>query len=134
MKTQVTQINVLSENKTIYVLPELPDTRVNGTIAKPYLPPVWQIETEQEFDEEEILVGDYVRFYNEDTKRYELGVFVNLWQWSHENETSPFYNDTRVMAYVSTRDGMTYADVELLTLASDEDVLEWFANWFLAEV
>ena len=67
---------------------------------------------------EKVNVGDAIVFYNEDTRSYELGIYLNLWHYISEGrETSPLLTeegkqDSRHMALVATQTGGTqYADI-----------------------
>jgi hypothetical protein len=114
-------INEVLESVTDFAKPDLDFEYLNiiDTTKPSVTPPIWTIEVDLTFDEDEILEGDFVRYYNEDEKRYNIGRFLNLWGWTHE-ETSP-YGDGRVMAYIETENGCTYADVTTITMADDRD-------------
>lgn len=94
-------------------------------VPRTYTPAIWHIETETEFDEDNIIEGDFVRYYDKDYKCVRVGQFINLWEWAHPGETSPDYGDDRVMAYIITiEDGSkrgTYADVTTITLCDERD-------------
>ena len=99
------------------------ETAVNGFNPSIVTSPIWVIEPD--FDEEEILEDDYVRYYNDDEKRFMLGRFINLWSWGHPDESSPYYGDARTMAFIRTATGTTYADIETVTLADELDDYEF---------
>ena len=119
--TNASTIEKIQDNsyEAIFITPDFSDLRIS-TRQREYIPAIWHIEAD---DEEQILEGDFVRYYDEDKKRYSFGRFVNLWEWSHPGETSPDYGDIRTMAYIMTvnangsRRGV-YADVTTITLAS----------------
>lgn len=63
-----------------------------------------------------IEVGDWVRYWNDDSGSWDLGIYQMLWIYKHAGETSPFWGDTRTMAYIATRTGgCTYSDITTIT-------------------
>lgn len=63
--------------------------------------------------EETVNPGDHVRFWDDDKQCWQIGVYMTLWFYlTNGRETSPNWNDNRVMAKIATfAGGVTYADV-----------------------
>lgn len=88
-----------------------------------FVMPLWAIGLfEDDFEEEEIESGSLVSYYDETKEDYAYGIYDSLWQHDHPNETSPFFGDNRMMAYIRTATGATFADVEFIELLETDEI------------
>jgi hypothetical protein len=88
-----------------------------------YVPALWHIDLLDDYEDEEISSGSVVLYFDEDKEDYAYGFYIDLWQHTH-NESSPFWGDTRMMAYIATPEGRTYADIEYIQLVEDWDEVD----------
>lgn len=67
----------------------------------------------------EVEDGDLIS-YVDDSGVSRYATYVTLWAYEHGGETSPWINDTRVMAYVLPIDGGSdFADIETIVKLVD---------------
>jgi hypothetical protein len=63
--------------------------------------------------------GDLVAYISDEGKE-EIGFYVTLWAYEHDGETSPYFGDNRVMAYVlKLYGGSDYADIRTIVKLVD---------------